>query len=253
MQGPGRYQAVFSRHHFDSKDVYMRNVTARVDRCAVFMTPLNILLSDYNACILTVKLAGQAEVFSKPDAGSALILTSGEADWNMQDLDFHKDTCLGIPSGTAVWSVTFDLAAQRHGIPPVFLDASRGLIDWTKVRLEQPLRNPPLMVGINLSIHRPSFLFPVDKTWPPDRPDVTDHSQDAELRWPEETFEFATTAGDTSGISQTDRAPETFEEGNFRPGKWTWEAPINRVWTNPRQPSQGLRDPWMDDIDEVLV
>ena len=253
MEAPGRYQAVFSRHHFDSKDVFIRNVTARVDRCTIFMRPLNILLRDYGVCIISVKFAGKAETFRKPDVKSTLTVTCGVADWSVQNLDFQKDTSLGIPFRTAVWSVTLDLAAQRHMIPATFFDAPRGLIDWTTVRLEQPIHNSPITVGINLSVHRPSFPFPVNRAWPPERPDVTDHPKNAELSWPEETFEFATTAGDTLGASQTDQTPETFEQGKSRQGLWTWEAPINRVWTNPRQPSQGLRDPLMDDMDARLA
>ena len=50
-----------------------------------------------------------------------------------------------------------------------------------------------------------------------------------------------------------DGIPETIVAENYRESFWTWEAPINRVWTNPRQPSQGLRDPFMDSTDELLA
>lgn len=148
--------------------------------------------------------------------------------------------------------MNLDLAARRHQIPVALLNASRGLIDWTKVRLEQPLRNPPLMAGINLSIRRPTFSFPVSKIWPPDRPDVTNNPADIGLHWPEETFVFATTAGRSSGVSQTGGCSEPATEYRNGSGRWIWEAPLERVWTNPRQPSQGLRDPMMDDVDELL-
>ena len=253
MQTPERYQAVFSRHHFDSKDVYLKNVTARVDRSAIFMTSLNILLGNCDACILTVKFAGKTGVFQKPDISSTLIITSSFANWSIQQLNFHKDTSLSAPSGIAIWSVTLDLRARGNEIPDALLNASRGLIDWTKVRLEQPFRNPSLTVGLNLSIRRPSFAFGVSKTWPPERPDVTNDPADVDLQWPEETFEFATTAGKSSGTPQTGGRSKPATEGNDRPALWTWEAPLDRVWTNPKQPSQGLRDQLMDDIDDLLA
>ena len=243
---------MFSRHQFDSGDVYLKNVTARVDRNAVYMKPLDGLLSDYDTCILTVQFAGATGVFQKPDASSTFIIASSVTHWNIQHLDFHKATGSSISSETDVWSVTLDLAARRHEIPFALLSASRGLIHWTKVRLEQPLRNPPLTVGINLSICRPSFFFPVSKIWPPDRPDVTNNPAEIGLQWPGETFEFATTAGKTSGVPQTGGCSELATESSHGPGGWIWEAPLDRVWTNPRQPSQGLRDPMMDDVDEML-
>lgn len=244
---------MFSRHHFDSKDVYLRNATGRVDRNAIFMTPLNVLLGDYDACILTIRLAGKVEAFTRPGAGSSVIIAVGAVEWVIHNPDFHKSSSATIPPGIDAWSATFDLVAQKHDIPPGCLDAPRGLTAWTAIRLEQPTRNPPSIVGLSISIKRLSFPFPVNQTWPPDRPDVTNNPKDAELRWPEETFEFATTAGDTSGASQTDGHPEKFEEGRYSQDLWRWEAPINRVWTNPRQPSQGLRDPLMDSIDQLLA
>ena len=220
IQSPGRYQAVFSRHHFDSSDVYLKNATARVDRCAVFMTSLDGVLSDYDACILTVHFAGATGIFQKPDASSTLIIASSATDWNIERLDFHKDSGLNIPTGTDAWSVNLDLAARRDEIPIALLNTSRGLIDWTMVRLEQSLRNPPLMAGIKLSIRRPSFSFPVSKVWPPDRPDVTNNTVDIGLHWPEETFVFATTAGRSSGMSQTAGCSEPATEYSNGSGLW---------------------------------
>ena len=250
LQTGGRYTAVFSRHQFDSKDVYMRNATGRVDRSAIFMTSLNVLLGDYAACVVMIKFVGKTTTFRKPDTGSGVIITIGAADWVTHSSDFRKE---GSPPGHDAWSTTIDLAAQHRDIPTDCLNAPRGLTAWTAIRLDQPTRNPPSVVGIALSIQRPGFPFPVSKTWPPERPDVTHDPKDHDLKWPEETFEFATTAGSTSGASQTDGLPATFGEGKPRQCLWTWEAPINRVWTNPRQPSQGLMDPLMDDLDEMLA
>ena len=256
VQIPGRYQAVFSRHSIDSKDVYLRNVTARVDRAALFMTSLTVLLSDYDACALTVRYAGRVGVFRKPDVCSTLVITSGAEDWKIRHLEFRRDTRLRIPAGLDIWSVNLDLTARQYEIPYTFLNASRGLIDWEKVRLEQPLHNPPLIVGLCLSLRRPSFPFPVSKTWPTLDSDLSkDKPVDAVLRWPEETFEFATTAGETSGILQTGGLSEEATEisKNDETRLWVWETAINRVWTDPRQPSQGLRDSVMDDVDALLA
>ena len=249
MQAPGKHQAALSRHHFNTKDVYLRNITARVDRSAIFMTPLHILIRDLHSCILTVTFAGRTEALGKPDANSTLVIANSTAEWEMRNLDFSHDASLSNLSGLEIWSVTLDLASRGPEIPPAFLSASRGLTEWTNVRLEQPHPNPPLNIGLNLSIRRPSFAFAVKKTWPPDRPDVTDNPADVGLEWPEETFDFATTAGETSSACQTGGCPKpATEERRNGAGGWIWEAPLDRVWTDPRQPSHGLRDPLMDSI-----
>ena len=250
LQSPGRHQAVFSRHHFNSKDVYMRNTSARIDRSAIFITPLGNLLRDYGACILTLELAGKTELFREPDASSTLILTIHAIDWKLQDLHWHKTSSSSVRSGLDLWSATANLTTKHANIPKSCLHAPQGFVEWTKIRLVQPNHNPPTAIGVRLSIHRPSFPFPVNKDWPPDKPAVT---TDTTLQWPEETFEFATTAGDTSGISQTGELSDPATETNNGDGVWTWEAPLTNVWTNPRQPSQGLRDPLMDDIDASLT
>ena len=256
VQIPGRYEAVFSRHSFDSKDVYLKNVTARVDRDALFMTPLTVLLSEYDACALTVRFAGKAGVFRKPDVSSALVITAGIQDWKIRHLDFRRDSRLRIPAGLEIWSVTIDFTANRHEIPHTFLNAPRGLLDWTRVGLEQPFHNPPLMVGLCFSLRRPSFPFTVSKPWPTRSPDLSNNEPaNVGLRWPEESFDFTTTAGQTPGILQTGglskEATEAHRDDEVR--LWVWETAIDRVWTNPRQPSQGLRDPMMDDIDRLLA
>ena len=254
LQPAGRYRAVFSRHRFDSKDVYLRNASGRVDRNAIFMAPLNVLLGEYDACVLTIKFVGKAETFDKPDSGSRVVITIGAVDWVIENLDFHTDSGATIPAGTNAWSTTFNVTAHKQDIPTSCLDAPHGLTAWTAIRLDQPTRNPPSKVGFSISIQRPKFHFPVNKDWPTERPDVTDDPKDAGLRWPEETFEFATTAGDTSGASQTDGVSERrLGEEDCRQGFWRWGALIDRVWTNPRQPSWGLRDPLMDDVDGVLA
>ena len=246
MQAPGKYQAVFSRHRFNTKDVFLRNATARVERNAIFLTPLNVLINDFDNITLTVMLAGKAGAFQKPDANSTLSITTNATDWNIHGLHFRKDTRPSIPSGTDVWSATLDLTAIRDTISAAFLDAARGLIAWTDVCLEQSAQTPPLIVGLNLAVRRRSFPFPVHKSWPPDRPEVTNDAADGSLEWPEETFEFATTAGETRGIFQEDGWEKSECEVGNESGRWAWKVPLDRVWTDPRQPSQGLRDQLMD-------
>ena len=249
LQLPGRHQAVFSRHHFNSKDVYMRNMTARIERSVIFITPLDVLLRDFGGCIVTLKLAGKTETFREPNASSTIILTIYSTDWKLQDLHWYQTSSPSVRPGLDLWSATANLTAQHATIPKACLYAPRGLIEWTKVRLVQPIHNPPIKIGIHLSIRRPFFPFPVNKDWPPDKPVVTNVPT---LQWPEEAFEFAATAGDTSGIPQTGDLSDPATETNNGAGVWTWEAPLTNVWTNPRQPSHGLRDPMMDDIDELL-
>lgn len=254
IQAPGKYQAVFSRHRFNAKDVFLRNVTARVDRSAIFMTPLFVLINDFDNVTLTVRLADKAGVFQRPDANSTLSITSNATTWNIRDPDFRKDTGPSIPTGTDVWSATLDLAAIRDEIPTAFLNAPRGLVAWTDVRLKQPIQNPPpLLVGLNLAVSRKGFPFPVIRSWPPDRPDVTDNPADAALEWPEERFEFATTAGETTGVLQKGGGDLAADEGGEEDGRWVWKVSLERVWTDPRQPSLGLRDRLMDGVDDGFL
>ena len=251
LQEHDRFQAVFSRHRFDCKDLYLRNVTARVDRSAIYMTSLSVLLSDYDGCLLTIKCAGKPEVFRKPDSRSTLTITMGLTEWKLHDLNFHKDARYETRPELNVWSVIVDLTARRADIPESCLNAPRGFVAWKKVRLEQPLHNPPLMVELNVSIRRSCFPFPVNKDWPPARSDVTNNPADIGLTWPQETFEFVTTAGKTSSIPQTGTIGKSASEGKSGAELWTWEAPLDRLWANPMQPS--LCDRFMDDINESLA
>lgn len=214
------------------------------------MTPLRTLLDDYAGCLLTVTSAGATDSFEKPHASSTLVLTIGPTDWTLPKLAFDKDRSAGRPgSGMHVWSATLDLTARRGDIkiPQACLDAPLGLAAWTAIRLEQSTCNPPLILGLKLAVRRASLPFAVERDWPPGRPDVTSRPEEAGLSWPEEWFEFATMAGDSAGPSQMGRVPETVGEGNCGKGCWTWEAPIDRVWTDPRQPAPGLRDRFVDD------
>lgn len=251
MQAPGKHQAVLSRHHFNTKDVYLRNITARVDRSAIFMTPLHILIRDSDQCILTFTFAGKTNAFKKPDANSTLVITNSTAEWEIRNLDCCHNTSLSNLSALETWSVTLDLTHRGSEIPPTFLNCPRGLIDWRTIRLDQPHRNPPLILSLNLSIRRPTYALALNKPWPPDRPDVTADDNPAEnaLQWPEETFQFATSAGESSTACQTGGLPKPVtERGNGSGDYWIWEAQLDRVWTDPKQASQGLRDPLMDDM-----
>ena len=76
---------------------------------------------------------------------------------------------------------------------------------------------------------------------------MTDHHpSDDDLVWPEEIFEFATTAGRTCGVLQNGGCENSITEKTNASGRWIWRTPLNRVWTDPRQLSHGLRDPFMD-------
>ena len=247
MQAPGKYQAVLSRHRFNTADVYLRNVTARVDRNAIFITALDVMISDFDDCTLTVRFAGKADVFQKPDTDTTLTITTDTIEWNVLRPHFHRDTEPKFPSGMDVWSMTLDLAAHRHEIPTAFLNASLGLQAWTNLHLEQQTHNPPLLVGLKLSVRRPRFAFKVNTSWRLEWLDVIDHHpSDEDLEWPEEIFEFATTAGKTCGVLQRGGCEDSITEKTNASGRWIWETPLDRVWTDPRQLSHGLRDPLMD-------
>ena len=253
MQTPEKYQAVFSRHQFNNRDVFLRNVTARVDRNAIFMTPLNVLITEFDSVTLTIRFTGKDGAFQNPGTNSTLSITCNATDWNINSPAFRKVTRHSIPSNTDVWSATINLTAIRNTIPTYFLNASQGLIAWMDVRLEQTIQNSPLMVGLNLSVRRKGFPFAVNKSWPLDRPDVTDNPADEGLEWPEETFEFATKAGETTGVLQKGGCEISSGEGGDVTRRWLWKVPLDRVWTDPRQASQGLRDRLMDDVDVGFV
>ena len=248
VQAPGKYQAVFSRHRFDTKDVFLRNVTARVDRNAIFMTPLEILINEFDDVTLTIRLAGKAGAFQEPGANSSLTITSNTINWMIEGPDFRKDTRLSIPTDTNMWFATLNLTVIRDTIPAAFLNAPRGLIPWTDVSLNQSFQNPPRMIGLNLAVRRKRLPFPVNKSWPPNRRDLTNDPTDERLEWPEETFEFTTTAGETTGVFQEGGCGMSAGKSTNETGRCIWNAPLDRVWTDPRQDSQGLRDRLMDSV-----
>ena len=255
LQAKDRYQAVFNRHHFDSSDVYLRNITARVDRSAMFMTPLSKMVKHFEGSTLDIKIAGQNGEFKKPDTASSIFITIGSGEWEIPLRQVAKEVGPRAPDGTNVWSTTVDLssAADRGEIPTPCLEAPLGLISWTHICLEQPQNNPPEMVGLNFIVRRPSFPFPVNSAWPPDRPDITHNAKDANLNWPAEEFHFATSVGSTSGQSQRGGTVGKATMTQCDEGMWHWETDIDRVWANPRQPGFGLLDPLLSDVDPELA
>ena len=204
LQAKDRYQAVFSRHHFDSSGVYLRNIAARVGRSAMFMTPLSKIVKHFEGSTLDIKIAGQNGEFKKLDTASSIFITIGSGEWEISLRQVAKDVGPRTPDGTNVWSTTVDLSseANRSQIPTPCLEAPLGLISWTYICLERPQNNPLEMIGLNFIVRMPSFPFLVNSAWPPDPPDIIHNAKDANLNWPAEEFHFATSVGSTSGQSK---------------------------------------------------
>lgn len=124
-------------------------------------------------------------------------------------------------------------------IPQACLSAPLGLAAWTSIRLSQPISNPPARIGLELTIRKPPFAFPVDKSWPPNRPDITDDPKDEGMEWPAEEFRFATTVGYSAEATQRDEVqpiePVVMRDG----GVFEWVANIDRVWRDPGQVGLG--------------
>ena len=84
---------------------------------------------------------------------------------------------------------------------------------------------------------------------------MCENPANADLRRLKKVFKLEISAGEICKARQTgttDTCPKPTVLGNKGPGLWTLEVPIDRAWTNARQPSQCLRDPLMDEIDELL-
>jgi len=92
---------------------------------------------------------------------------------------------------------------------------------------------------LELTIRKPPFAFPVDKSWPPNRPDITDDPKDEGMEWPAEEFRFATTVGYSAEATQRDEVqpiePVVMRDG----GVFEWVANIDRVWRDPGQVGLG--------------
>ena len=263
-------QAVFNRHCWDSPDVVHSNATGRVDRTYLFTQSLESIACEINNMSLIISVVGKAGIFQEPDSSSRIVIKIGCGDWKYQ---LHTRTLPDVhraPTGKVVYTYEAELLPAKIAgqIPIECLAAPLGLIAWTKLRLEQPFFNRPDMIGINVIFRRDAFRFPVDPIWPPNRPDITANPDDTDLTWPAEEFHFATIVGDSSSTFQIDNPtsltifPSVARTSRQAGSQWEWEAPFDRVWTNPKQlthglargrPDLGLIDPWMSDIDPDLA
>ena len=250
----GKYQAVFSRHRFGSRDVYYRNVTGRVERNKIFMMPLADIVKTYAGFSVEVKLVGP-NAFTQPvGSNSSLVLAVGAYILPIDVKTLTKDP--NSPAGQNIYRTTMDLMAQQHVIPP---STGPGFLAWDKVRLEQKIDNPPTYIGITFTVRRRDFKFPADSSWPPNLSAVTN---DAGIMWPTEEFQFATTVGDSGGKLRTDAVAGNPVTKNKTGDFWQWVADFDRVWTNPRQPSDNLLpaklaatllDPVISNIDPKMA
>lgn len=251
------HSVVLNRHRFNTRDVYFRNVSGRVDRNSIFMTPINKLIADFADCKLKIKISGTPG-FRRPSPISAIRLTINGAKWS-----FPLGTAAKDPATTNacnVFSKTISLKeiVQKQPLPATTATSPPGLLAWTQIQFEQPFNNPLQAIGLCFTVRRAGFRFPANASWPPKLPAVTG---DKSLQWPEEEFHFATTVGDSDSKSRTDLGlgSSTFSQ-NFN-NWWTWTADLDRVWTNPKQPSHGmgakqsqtLLNEFMSDIDPKLA
>lgn len=230
-------RAVFNRHRWDSTDVVHRNLTGRIDRIYISTRSLSAIVNEYAGSVLMIHFMGGAGRFEKPASGSRTVLTMGNDDWEISMNELAMET---IPSnGMVTYKYTVDVhkAALQGGISSVCLNTPMGLANWTRFRLVQSSDNPPDLVELVLIVRRASFPFPVDQSWPPDRPDVTDNPEDMELKWPAEEFRFSTKMSKSLEVSQMDDAGSCEPSLTSDQRTYEWAAPIDGVWTNPRQPT----------------
>ena len=221
-------QAVFNRHKWDSLDVIFSNLTARIDKVYIFTSPLRKIFDEFTACELTVKLFGNKETFARPDRRSNFFVGMGEKRWLIASGNRHASS--HYRRFETEYGFTIDLAAETDQSNPAPLDASLSLGDWTYVKLEQPFYNFPRSLVLEVKVKRDAFPFAVDKTWPPERPDVTNNPADDQLMWPAEEFCFRTTVGFSNTRTQHDELPKPVKS-SMENGFHVWEAPIDRIWT----------------------
>ena len=241
LQPPDIYNAVFNRHKWDSTDVIFRNLTGRIDRNFIFTSPFASLINNFPGSKILLKLVGKKGVFREPSFCSVVHILAGDAVWEIPLKSCAIERC-HTSAALAIRTYSIDIpfeATEGHTLS--FYDTSVRLTDWIDFSIEQPVENPPDLVGIELIIRRDPFPFPVNQSWPPNRPDITANPKDHGLKWPAEEFRFATAVGINTGATQRDVPQPAAPTMNKVGERFLWKAPIDRVWTNPSQPSSGFR------------
>ena len=223
VQAHGKCDAVFSRHRFESPDVYFRNVSGRADRTNIFMTLINDLAHKFKACSLIVKLFFPAGSTAPNSLMNTFEVAIGAMDIRIPGTDFVQDATSTL--ARPIWTATINLKPVRF---PPNLSPLPGLLSLSHVRLAQRVKNPPDYAGIEFIVTRDKITLPVNLAWPkrPVAPWVT---------WPQEDFHFATTVGDAISKPRNGGAPQPaqFKRSGM---VFIWTAGFDRVWTNPKQP-----------------
>lgn len=231
------YQAVFNRHRWDSRDVVFRNLTGRIDRVVIFTRPLASIIQDFPGSTLVINIIGQVGHFQEPKPDSNAFITVGTAEWKIPLGILKMEANLTVGSVTYRSTINLSAIANEGMIPLDCLKTPTGLAKWSKFRLEQATHNPPISIELDVIIRKARFSFPVDQSWPPDRPDVTKNPEDQNMEWPAEDFHISTTVGTNVGATQKDNIQPPAPSMTTNGGAFGWEALIDRVWANPNQPN----------------
>ena len=234
---------VFNRLRFNTEDVYWKNLSGRVDRLAIFLTDIDKLCTRFEGCKLQIRIWGP-RYFARPPPKSTLSLLLNGTKWPITLDSLTEDTNSTALRKSYTQTVDLKTLAKRQAIPAKTPSSAPGLLAWTEVELQSPfIKCEPSGIGFDLVVQRASFNFPVNATWPPGRADITANPSDANLKWPAEDFHFATTVGDPGSKLRKGVGLSSYAlNQNKARGYWTWTADMDKVWTNPRQPPQGMGD-----------
>ena len=182
LQPSGAYSAVFNRHSWDSPNVYHRNLTGRVDRFYFFTKPIAQIARDHPSSVFLIRITGSSTSFKKPEANSAIVIGTNVLKYRLSLNHLDPDTA--VLSGMTVCTFTIKLSAMTTctTISPNAAGEDSALAEWTHIQLEQPIDNPPGVIGLEVIVRKDPFLFPVDQSWPPHRSDVTNSPNDSDIK-----------------------------------------------------------------------
>ncbi len=254
FSGPG-CEVVLNRHKWDAEEVVHMNLSSRVDRSALFLSPLDGS-GAAGAVPTELKIIMSGSVaFQTPDLGTRLsIEASSPAAPVTWDVDLGVFTPVSGRPNTFAYTVKVQDPIINSKIPPAFLKNPGGVRSWSSMKLTQNKSNEPDIIGFVLVWERPELAFPSDPTWPPKNPPVTG---DKNLKWPRETFHYATTLGRSSGpsngMSQKGVMPSPLKKAGPPGPQFIVEGQFDNIWTNPRQPLESMAHPLVEDLDPALA
>ena len=230
LQSPGNYQAVFNRHQWDSQDVIFRNLSARIDRIDLFTRPLKTIIHECPESTLSLKIIGTRGNFKRPGHDSIVFIGNETAESKIPLTGSGQEEA--VSQSTVAYRFSVDLSAiissteSQEGC----FSLPSSLANWSTLRLEQPIDNPPEYIRLDVIFKKTSFPFPVKEGWPPRMPKLKSDNESRTLEWPAETFHFSTTI--INGMAITEKnSTRPLTSQTMIDEKFVWEAPIDQIWT----------------------